>query len=102
MKNNKPTIKELPNNTKFATHKFGNKDDILLEYLIALQIYNGTSYSKLLEPINSFKNEKDKKDKKEMRIKINDIILNFIDLNLEYKSILRQNSKYKLILKFLV
>lgn len=90
MKNNKSTLKTLPKNTKFAKFNSENEDDVLLEFLIANLINNGTSFNELMKPTELIEN---KKDKKEMKTKITNIVLDFINLNPEYANLLNQNDE---------
>jgi hypothetical protein len=90
MKNNKPEFKELPENVKFATHNSNNIDFIILEYYIAILIYNGNSFQQLLEPADDIE---DKKDKEQMIAETTNIVLDFINLNPEFAKILDQNNK---------
>ncbi|TDO98485.1 hypothetical protein [Flavobacterium sp. 245] len=63
-KTNNTKLKELPKDTKFATFNSDNEDMILGEYLIAILIYNGTSFNQLLESANEIENKKRKRSKK--------------------------------------
>ena len=89
--------KKLPKDTKFATFESENEDDILMELLIANLIYNGTSFSTLIRPIDQLKTEK---DKKEMTDKITNITLDFLKLNPSFLPILKQNDEVTKFLNF--
>lgn len=80
--------KELPKDLKFSTFESGNEDDILLELLMVNLIHNGSSFESLIKGIEILDNEK---DKREMKEKITNIILDFITLNPKYADILKQN-----------
>lgn len=90
MKTNNPQFKELPENTKFATQNSNNIDFIILEYYVAILIYNGSSFEQLLEPANDIE---DKNNKKQMITETINIVLDFIKLNPEFAEILEQNNK---------
>jgi hypothetical protein len=90
MKNSKTEFKELPKNIKFATINSKKEDDIILEFYIAILIYNGTSFNQLLEPADDIEN---KKDKEQMITETTNIILDFIKLNPEFAEILERNNK---------
>ena len=90
MKNSNTEFKELPKNVKFATINSKKEDDIILEFYIAILIYNGTSFKQLLEPADEIEN---KKDKKQMTTETTNLILDFIKLNPEFAEILEQNNK---------
>lgn len=90
MKNNKPELKELPKGVKFATHDSNNIDFIILEYYIAILIYNGTSFEQLLESADDIEN---KQDKEQMITETTNIVLDFIKLNSEFAEILDRNNK---------
>lgn len=96
MKNNKPELKELPKGVKFATHDSNNIDFIILEYYIAILIYNGTSFEQLLESADDIEN---KQDKEQITTETTNIVLDFITLNLEFAEILAQNNKIHKFLK---
>lgn len=89
MKNNDLEFKELPQGVKFATHDSNNVDFIILEYYVAILIYNGYSLNQLLESANDIE---DKNDKKQMIKETTDIVLDFINLNPEFAKILKQNN----------
>ena len=88
MKNNKSTLKTLPKNTKFSKFNSTNEDDVLLEFLIANLIHNEATFNELMEPANLIVN---KKDREEMKTKIYNTILGFINLNPKYVSLLNSN-----------
>ncbi len=90
MKNNKPDFKELPEKVKFATHDSNNIDFIILEYYVAILIYNGYSFKQLLEPADDIEN---KEDKEQMITETTKIVLDFINLNPEFTEVLEQNNK---------
>lgn len=95
MKNKKREFKELPRDIKFATHNSKNEDYIIIEYFIAILIYNGSAFKQLLEPADDIKN---KRDKEQMISETTNIILDFIKLNPEFAKILEQNNKaYELL-----
>lgn len=97
MKNNKSRLKKLPKNTKFAKFDSENEDVVLLEFLIANLIHNGTSFNELMKPTDLIEN---KKDREEMKTKITNIILDFIDINPQYINILKQNDDVSEFLNF--
>lgn len=90
MKINNPEFKELPEDVKFATHDSNNIDFIILEYYVAILIYNGYSFKQLLEPADDIE---DKNNKKQMIKETTDIVLGFIKLNPEFGIILEQNNR---------
>lgn len=90
MKNNKQQLKVLPENIKFATQNSNNTDFIVLEYYIAILIYNGTSFEQLLESADDIEN---KKDKEQMITETTNIILDFISLNPGFSKILEHNNR---------
>lgn len=98
MKNNILKPKRLPKHIKFATFNSNNEDEILLEILIANLIRNGTSFNGLLKATDNIEK---KKDREEMKTKITNITLDFINLNPEYAVILKQNNKAQEFLNIL-
>ncbi|KAF2335645.1 hypothetical protein [Flavobacterium daemonense] len=93
MISNNTKLKELPKDIKFATYNSGNEDIIVGEYLLALLIYNGQSLSDILEKTNEIENKKERKNVKQI---IKDIVFNFINLNPAFAEILKQNRKQQI------
>lgn len=81
MKLNDKKLKELPEDTKFATFNSDNEDIILGEYLIAKLLYNGFTLNDILEQANEIKN---KKERESVKIIIIEITINLIELNPQY------------------
>ncbi|MFY0602937.1 MAG: hypothetical protein JXQ93_03240 [Flavobacteriaceae bacterium] len=90
-------FKGLPEDVKFSTLNSENEDDILLEILIANLINNGSSFSSLMLPIKTLEKEK---DKREMKEKITNIILDFLELNPQFVPILKKNDEVANFLQF--
>ncbi len=89
MEDNKIKLKELPKDTKFATFNSDNEDIILGEYLIATLIYNGATINQLLESANKIKDKKERKDVKRI---MTQMILNYVNINPEYIYFLKDNT----------
>lgn len=98
MKNNKLKAKKLPKDTKFAKFDSGNEDDILMEILIANLIHNGSSFRELIIASDLIENKKDRED---MKTKITNIVLDFINLNPQYSSLLNDNYETSEFLNFI-
>lgn len=88
MKNNKSTTNSAPKDIKFATFYSENEDDILLEILIINLIHQGVTLNELIKPTDLIAN---KKDGEEMKTKITNTVLDFINLNPKYIYLLNQN-----------
>lgn len=82
MNNNNIKLKELPKDINFATFNSDNEDIILGEYLIAKLLYNGFTLKDILESTNKIKNKKERNIVKEI---ITNIVLNFTNLNPEFR-----------------
>lgn len=90
MNSNNTKLKELPKDTKFATFNSSDEDIILGEYLLAILIYNGQSLSEILEKANEIEDKKERKNVKQI---IKEIVFNFININPVFAEILKQNNK---------
>lgn len=67
-----------------------NEVDTTLEYLIINLIHQGVTFSELIEPTELIKNEK---EREEMKNKITNIVLDFINQDTEYIDLLYQNNR---------
>ena len=75
-----------------------NEEDTTLEYLITHLIHQGVTFNELIKPTELIEN---KKDEIEMKTKITNIVLDFINLNPEYVYLLNQNDNAYEFLKSL-
>lgn len=64
--------------------------DMTLEYLIINLIHQGVTFDELIKPIELIEN---KKDREEMKNKITNIVLDFINQDTEYIDLLNQNNR---------
>lgn len=69
---------------------FKNEKDKRLEYLIINLIHQGVTFSELIKPTDLIKNEK---DREEMKNRITNIVLDFINQDNEYIDLLNQNNR---------
>lgn len=64
--------------------------DSTLEYLIINLIHQGVTFDELIKPTELIENEK---DREEMKNKITNIVLDFINQDYEYIDLLNQNNR---------
>lgn len=67
-----------------------NEVDTTLEYLIINLIHQGVTFDELIKPTELIENEK---EREEMKNKITNIVLDFINQDYEYIDLLNQNNR---------
>lgn len=82
----------MKNNKSNPNHEV----DTTLEYLIINLIHQGVTFKELMKPTELIKNEK---DREEMKNKITNIVLDFINQDYEYIDFLSQNDRTHEFLK---
>lgn len=94
----KTNLKQLPKGLKFSTINSHDEEDIILEKHIATLIYNGYSKDEIYK---SLSNSENKKDSQFIGIIAQEIMYNFIKLNIEFAEILEYNNGVHKINKIL-